>query len=140
MRETGRGSKGYGSTGISSDQLHEGQLIKPKTQKTNEDKHNEAQIRNEAIPAIKNKRSQLERARQIISARQLQKLAKNDSPVFLAIVRSNDSPKQTRWKERGKSQNRAAEFAAAHGITEGQKRKMNRETGPKKDIILVRER
>ena len=85
LGETGRGSKGYGDTGMSSDQLHEGQLIKPKTQKTNEDKRNEAQIRNEAIPIIKNKRSQLERERQMTSARQLQKLANNDSPIFLAI-------------------------------------------------------
>ena len=70
LGETGWGSKGYGSTGISSDQLHEGQLIKPKTQKTNEDKQKEIQTSNKAIPIIKNKRSQLENARQIISARQ----------------------------------------------------------------------
>ena len=32
-----------------------------------------------------------------------------------------------------------AQFAA-HGLTEGQKRLMNRKTGPKKDIITVKER
>ena len=29
---------------------------------------------------------------------------------------------------------------APHGLTEGQKRLMNRKTGPKKDIITVKER
>ena len=108
LGETGWGSKGYSSTGISSDQLHEGQLIKPKTQKTNEDKQKEIQTRNKAIPIIKNKRSQLENARQIISARQMQKFAKNDSPIFLAIARSNDSPNKQDEKRGERSQNRAA--------------------------------
>ena len=109
-------------------------------QKTNEDKHNEAQIRNESIPTIKNKRSQLEVARQINSAGQLQKLVKNDSPVFLAIVRSNDSPNKRGGTRGERSQNPAANFAAAHGITQWQKRKINLETGPEKDIISVKER
>ena len=55
-------------------------------QKTDDDK---TQIANGAIP-INNKQYQLEMARQIISARQLQKLVENDTPVFLAIVRSNE--------------------------------------------------
>ena len=33
-----------------------------------------------------------------------------------------------------------ANFAAAQGMTEGEKRKINRETGPRKDIISVAER
>ena len=68
LEETGRGAKGYGSTSINEDQS-----IKLKTQKTNEDKQNEAQPRNEAISTIKHKRSQLEMARQMISARKLQR-------------------------------------------------------------------
>ena len=92
LEETGWGDKGYGSTGINSGQLDEDQSIKPKMQKTNEDKQNETQIKNEVIRVAKNQRSQLEEARQIISARQLQKLAKNDSPIFLAIIRSIVSP------------------------------------------------
>ena len=38
-------------------------------------------------------RSQLSQARRIIFARQIQKLAKDDNPVFLPIVRqTNDAP------------------------------------------------
>ena len=121
LEETGRGDKGYGSTGLNGGQLNEGQSIKSKMQKTNEGKQNETQTRNEAIPVVKNKRSQLEKARQIISARQLQKLAKNDSSVFLAIVWSNDFPNK-RDENRGKrSQNRVAKFSTTHGLTEGPK-------------------
>ena len=35
---------------------------------------------------------------------------------------------------------RAAKLAAAHGLTESQKRMMNKETGPVKNIISVQER
>ena len=96
---------------------------------------------NEAIPIEGTKRSQLAEARQIISARELQKLAKNESPVFLVVVRvTNDSP-NIQCANRGKrSQNRVAKFAAAHGRTEGQKRQINKQTGRKKDIIFVKER
>ena len=96
LEGTGRGAKGYGSIGINEDQS-----IKPEIQRINEDQQYEIQKMNEAISVDKNKRSQLEKARQIISARQLQKLAKNDLPVFLAIVRSNDSPNK-RDENRGK--------------------------------------
>ena len=39
-----------------------------------------------------------------------------------------------------RSPHRVANFAVAHSITEGEKRKINREIGPKKDIISVAER
>ena len=82
----------------------------------------------------------MEKTRQIISARQLQKLAKDDSPIFLAIVRANDSPNK-RYRKRGKrSQSSPAKFAVAHGVTEGQKRQINKQTDPKKDFVSVEER
>ena len=37
------------------------------------------------------KRSQTAEARRIMSARQMQKLIKNDEPVFLAVVRTSDN-------------------------------------------------
>ena len=76
--------------------------------------------------------------RLIISARQIQKLAKDDNPVSLAIVRQTNETRQKRGNKR--SHNRVAKFAAAHGMTEGEKWKIHRETGPKKDIISVAER
>ena len=43
-------------------------------------------------------------------------------------------------REENNLKNCVAKFAIAHGITKGQKRKMNREAGPKRDIISVKER
>ena len=96
LEDTERGDRGFGSTGIKSEHVQD---IKPKIQLQKSDEDQTKKM-NEAIPEIKNKRSQLEKARQIISARQLQKLAKDDSPVFLAIVRSNDSPTNDTEKRR----------------------------------------
>ena len=39
-----------------------------------------------------------------------------------------------------RSPHRVANFVAARGMTEGEKRKINRETSPRKDIISVAER
>ena len=38
------------------------------------------------------------------------------------------------------SPHHVANFVVVHGMTEGEQRKINRETGPRKDIILVAER
>ena len=85
------------------------------------------------------KRSQASKTRQIITARQLQKLAKQGQPVFLAIVRSTGDVPQRRGRRGGNKQS-PKYAAAAHGMTEGQKRKISKETGPKKDWITVKER
>ena len=75
-----------------------------------------------------------------MSARQIQKLAKNDSPVFLAIVRANETPNKRDIKGGKRSHGREAKFAVAHGITEGHKRHINKQTGPKEDFVSVEER
>ena len=87
----------------------------------------------------KMKQSQLSQTRRIISARRIQKLAKDDHPIFLAIVRQMNDTSQKRGKRMNKrSPHRVANFAAARGMTEGEKWKIKRETGPRKDIISVR--
>ena len=76
------------------------------------------------------KRSQTAEARRIMSARQMQKLIKNDEPVFLAVVRTSDS-----FVPRGKRNKLSPGYAAvqtAHGMTEGQRRKINKESGQRK--------
>ena len=45
---------------------------------------------NEPFPHIK-KRSQTAEMKRILSALQIQKLIKNDEPVFLAVVRASDN-------------------------------------------------
>ena len=85
--------------------------------------------------------SQLSQERKIISARQIKKLAKNDIPIFLAIVRAtNNHPQGMKIRGNKSSSNRAAKFDAAHGMTEGQKRKINQDIGPQKNFISVADR
>ena len=83
-----------------------------------------------------NKNDTLSQSRQLIIARRMNKLAKGENPVFLAIVKeTNDAPPRKQTNKRSSA--RAAHFAAAHGISEGTRRSINKKEGPKKDIILV---
>ena len=86
-----------------------------------------------------NNSNQLAQARQIISARQIQKLAKEDHSIFLAIIRTNEDPQKQMTRKDKRIQRRAAKLAAAHGLTESQKGMMNRKTGPNENIISVEE-
>ena len=75
------------------------------------------------------RKSHLSQTRQITSARQIQKLAKDENSVFLAVVIStNEAPHKRGKKGNKRSPDHVARFAA-HGLTEGQKRLMNRKTG-----------
>ena len=68
----------------------------------------------------------------------MQKLIKNNEPVFLAVVRTSDN-----FVPRGKRNKLSPGYAAvhiAHGLTEGQRRKINKESRPKKNFISVKER
>ena len=81
------------------------------------------------------------KTRQIISAHQMQKLVKNNEPVFLAVAKtSNDFILRGRGAQgREKESPGYAVVNFAHGMTEGQKKKIKKESGPKKDIITVKE-
>ena len=120
LEGTDRGVGGYGSTGIKAvkDQMDEKKPAKIRVSRVN------------GTP--------LSQSRQLITARQLNKIAKGDHPVFLAIVRERNEapPKRTNKRSSG----RAARFAAAHGLSEGNKRSISKCKGPKKDIISVAER
>ena len=78
-------------------------------------------------------------SRRLVSAREMSRLAKGDNSVFLAIVRATNevSPKR---KSNKQSSAHAARFAAAHGMSKGTRRSINKSQGPKKDIISVAER
>ena len=95
------------------------------------------QFKNEPISHT-NVESQASRTRQMVTSRQLQKLAKQGHPVFLAVIRpANDVPRIRRKK--GGNKKSPIYAATAHGMTEGQKRKISKETGPKKEFISVAE-
>ena len=137
LDETRRGEKGYGSSGMNdmeSAEQYEKMKLKIKTSIADQSKNKQA------INSANKSQSQLSQARQIISARQMQKLAKEDNPVFLAVIRpTNDAPRKRGNKKNKVPPSHVARFAA-HGMTEGTRRKINKETGPKKDIITVAER
>ena len=149
LEDTGRGAKGYGSTGVSQNAE-----IKPKTSDSKETKTTESASTNDRIQDIREskiekiqmnepkthvkKRSQYVEARRIMSAHQMQKLIKNDEPVFPAVVRTLDN-----FVLRGRKNKISPGYAVvntAHGMTEGQRRKINKDSRPKKDIISVKER
>ena len=80
-------------------------------------------------------RSHTAKMRQIMSVRQMQKLIKNDETVFLAVVRTSHDFVPLGKKNKGRNK-RSPSYAAvnsAHGMTEVQRRKINRETRPKKN-------
>ena len=82
---------------------------------------------------------------QIFNACQNQEVVKYDEQIFITIIRTtNAAVPRTRTLRGGKMINkRSPSYAAvnySHGMTEGMKIKMNKESGTKKDIIIVEER
>ena len=73
--------------------------------------------------------SRLSRERQIISVKQLKKLVKKKTPVFLAVV----------WGQENRKVN-AAVKSESIGLTEGKKRDLMKKLGPKKRFLSVEER
>ena len=153
LKGTGRGEKGYGSMGSSAEteinkvdkvrttesvQIKTGQsMTKISGVQAAQDSNVSKISMNEPFPHTK-KRSQTAETRRIMSARQMQKLIKNDEPVFLAVVRASDS-----FVPRGLKSKQSPSYTAvnvAHGRTEGHRKKINKESGPKKNIISVKER
>ena len=70
----------------------------------------------------------------------IQQLAKENHPIFLVIVRANEDPQERMTRKNKRIHCHAARLATAHGLTKGQKRMINKETGPIKNIISVKER
>ena len=81
LGETDRGNQGYGSSGTGTKEDQKLNQSKDDTVATSDqDIKTELKNKNEA------KLNQLAQARRIISAPQIQKLAKEDHPIFLAII------------------------------------------------------
>ena len=136
LEGTDRGAKGYGSTGVKIVQAEnnaDSESVKDKTNSGQDVKIN-VKVNKDAV-----KNETLSQSRQLITARQMSKLAKGNNPVFLAIIReTNEAPQMKKTNKR--SFVHAARFAAAHGMSEGTRRSINKKEGPKKDIISVAER
>ena len=144
LDNTVRGSGGFGSTGVklgndtgsSSEKKNE----HGKNERTEE--KNESEVKNETLKGrfsgsrtrtVKKTKtegsSRLSRERQIISVKQLKKLVKKKTPVFLAVV----------WGQENRQVN-AAVKSESIGLTEGKKRDLMKKLGPKKRFLSVEER
>ena len=135
LEGTERGNKGCGSSGVSAE--------------INKDHHQSAQnavsVTNQGFKTMQgnreaNKSSSLAQAKKIISVCQIQKLAKENNLVFLAIIRTNQNSLEQMTRRDKRIHRHVARLAAAHSLTESQKRMMNKETGPNKNIISVAKR
>ena len=129
LEGTGRGEEGFGSTGVSATKSND--ELNKKGMKTviSGKKPMKSEDRNDAVS----------QSRRLVSAKEMSKLAKGDNPVFLAIVRATNEVSPER-KSNKRSSARAARFAAAHRMSEGTRRSINKSQGPRKDIISVAER
>ena len=89
LGDTDRGNKGYGSSGMST-AINED--LKDSTNNINSITVQEPKTKTVKQKEINS--NKLAQARQMISARQIQKLAKEDQPIFLAIIRTNGNPQE----------------------------------------------
>ena len=92
LQDTDRGNKRFGSNGVKTTSESESvqSVIEISDDQAVQGSRVSKVSMNEPILHTK-KRSQTAKARHIISTRQMQKLIKNDEPVFLAVVRASDN-------------------------------------------------
>ena len=83
--------------------------------------------------------STVSKQRDFISVKTLKKLAKQDVPVFVAIVRQSSPVKEEKFKK-GRINKSVYCKLNAQGQTEGAKRQQMKKKGPKKDFISIQER
>ena len=84
-----------------------------------------------------NRSSQQKKKIDFISLKQTIKMAQSrDTPVLLAVVRPTSAEDITKTKKKIKTKTRAG---AMHGRTEGEKRRMLKESGPTKDTVTVKD-
>ena len=152
LDQTVRGSGGFGSTGVKSSANDTGS---GSVEKKNENGQKERTVEKETVEQNETLKglgkmgrmsgrtrtgmkqtkkptegtSRLSRERQIISVKQLKRLVKKRTPVYLAVV----------WGQENRQVN-AAVKSESIGLTEGRKRDLMKRTGPKKRFLSVEER
>ena len=142
LDETVRGTGGFGSTGMQlRNDTGTENIVTCKNERTEKEKGNE-KAKNETLKGrigslsgkgTKTRKkimtegsSRLSRERQLISVKQLKRLVKKKTPVFLAVV----------WGQERRQVN-AAMKTESIGLTEGKKRDLMRKTGPKKNFQFL---
>ena len=144
LDDTVRGTGGFGSTGVKSSndtgRNSEEKEMNGENERAGEKK--EREVKHETLKGrfgssrtrtVKKTKpegsSRLSRERQIISVKQLKKLVRKKTPVFLAVV----------WGQENRKVN-AAVKSESIGLTKGKKRDLMKKTGPKKRFLGVEER
>ena len=142
LDSTVRGSGGFGSTGIESrNDTGKEEIVTCNNERTEKEKENE-KAKNETLKGrigsfsgkgtktgkkkVTEGSSRLSRERQLISVKQLKRLVKKKTPVFLAVV----------WGQERRQVNAAVQTESI-GLTEGKKRDLMRKTGPKKNFQFL---
>ena len=144
---TERGIGGFGSTGIGSGEKNDigctdSGKMNETGQKEQKNEQNENEVKGKTLKGRIGRfsgtrptrttqtemkktegSSRLSHERQIISVKQLKKLVKRKTPVFLAVV----------WGQETRGVN-AAVKSESIGLTEGKKRDLMRKTGPKRNF------
>ena len=125
---TERGSEGFGSTGIGK----------------SEEKSSRVSMLQRVNKKPKIKHTNIQRMqREFVSVKKMQKLMKQKEPVFLCIIKADQSASGSRRRSRGKRKTAVLSSSTAqdsHGVTEKTKRELSKVTGPKKDFKTVEER
>ena len=144
LDDTVHGAGGFGSTGVKSgnDTSSGSEKMNEKGENERTGENKERKDKNETLKGrissgrtrTKKKMktegsSRLSRERQIISVKQLKKLVKKKTPVFLAVV----------WGQENRKVN-AAVKSESIGLMEGKKRDLMKKLGPKKRFLSVEER
>ena len=145
LSNTVRGTGGFGSIGVKSGNDTGSNSEKNETNVKNErtEKKESEKVKNETLKGkLGGSRTRADRSRkttegtsrvsqerQIISVKQLKRLVKKRTPVFLAVV----------WGQENKKVNVAVKSESI-GLTEGKKRDLMKKTGPKKRFLSVEER
>ena len=163
LGDTERGDGGYGSTGIGkqSSSKKENQSVsrQPVSVEFSVNSQDpEQSVRIQVVPIAQKPsrvhllkrlsgskkphvltKSDASRHRDLVSVKRMKKLAKQGVPMFLAIVRQREIVQEAP-RRKGRNFRSTLCNVSAQGQTEGSKRKVMKQYGPKKDFISVQER
>ena len=139
LEDTVRGVGGFGSTGVNrQNDTGEKKKVNGDNERTNK---KDDEVKNETLKGSDSSRMRTERnkkktertsrishERHIISIKQLKRLVKKKTPVFLAVV----------WGQEKRKVNVAVKSESI-GLTKGKKRDLMKQQGPKKRFLSVEE-
>ena len=136
LDDTSRGESGFGSTGVHVKTEEQDQATQDQSSRLNVLKRLSKTNKPHILSKFK-----ASAQRTMISVKSVKKLARNNIPMFLAIVRrTEEQPVEEKQQMKKGSKKSAFCKMNAHGMTEGERRKEMKMKGPKKDFKSVEEK